>query len=215
MLNQGLAVATLVMVAAAACARIAPVPSPDYWLSSDSSQYSPTVRLRVATVRDGGSLTVLLDSGVVAVPGTFSGQGPVMIRSLYVTAYVAASNSEPMGLVRDDHGRFADRRGWRAVAESDSILIADSMRFGERLAVSPIRLRLNNVPAGDDGRWLVLGLSGQTVDLRIAFDERSGLRAGAPGARRLQVYACSDRELTGRVDTLRSRAMRSAYGLLC
>ena len=207
---------TLLVSASAGCVRTAPTPLPTYPVSSDSSQYSPNVQLRVATARDGATtLAVFLDSGVIAVPGAFTPESPVMMRDLYVTGYVATSNPIPTGLARGDPARFADRRGWRAIAESDSMLLVEQLRFGERRAIRPVRLQVRDAPSGDGTYWLVLGISGQSVDLRIPFDENGGLRAGAPGGRRLQVYACSDRDLNGQVDTARSNAMRRAYGLAC
>jgi hypothetical protein len=199
----------------AGCARTTPGPLPIYWVSSDSSQYSPSVRALVATSREGRAVVVVLDSGVIAVPGRYAPDSPVMMRNLYLTAYIAAPNTTPVSLVRDDSARFADRRGWRAVAESDSVLVATQLRFGERVAIRSVRLPMSDPSDGDRARWLVLGISGQSVDLRMQFDETGGLRAGSPGGRRLQVYACGDRNVAGQVDTARSRGLRRAYGVSC
>ena len=200
---------------ASACSHTAPQPPSGYWVSSDSSRYSPVVRVHVVASQGAGGFDVVLDTGVVAVPGVLTAASPVMMHDLYITAYVATPNAAPAGLVREDPAQFADRRGWRAVAQSDSVLLASRLRFGEQRTVPPLRLRLANAPPADHSHWLVLGVSGQSVDLRVPFDESSGLRAGGPGIRRLQVYACSDRDLDGQIDTARSKGMRQAYGLLC
>jgi hypothetical protein len=200
---------------ASACARSAPQPPSGYWVSSDSSQYSPVVRVHIVASQGAGGYDVVLDTGTVEVPGVLAAASPVMMHDLYITAYVATPNAAPVGLVRDDPAQFADRRGWRAVAQSDSVLLASQLRFGEERTVPLLRLRLVNAPTTDHSHWLVLGVSGQSVDLRIPFDESSGLRPGGPGIRRLQVYACSDRDLDGQIDTARSKGMRRAYGLLC
>lgn len=199
----------------AGCARTTPAPLPMYWVSSDSSQYSPSVHALVATSREGPAVVVVLDSGVIAVPGRYAPDSPVMMRNLYLTAFNAEPNTTSVGLVRDDSARFADRRGWRAVAESDSVLVAAQLRFGEQVAIRSVRLPVSDPPEGDRGQWLVLGVSGQSVDLRLPFDETGGLRAGSPGVRRLQVYACGDRNVAGQVDTARSRGLQRAYGVSC
>jgi hypothetical protein len=186
-----------------------------YWVSSDSSQYSPSVHTLVATSREGRTVVVVLDSGVIAVPGSFAPDSPVMMRNLYLTAFIAVPNTTSVSLVRDDSARFADRRGWRAVAESDSVLVAAQLRFGEHVAIRSVQLRVSDSPPGERGQWLVIGISGQSVDLRVPFDETGGLRAGSPGVRRLQVYACGDRNVAGEVDTARSRGLRRAYGVSC
>jgi len=205
----------LALSTSAVCVRTAPTPSHAYWVSSDSSYYSPNVRLRASISRNGATLTVVLDSGIIAAPGTFTPEAPVMMRKLYLTGYVAASSASPMGLVRGNPARFADRRGWKAIAESDSVPVAEQLRFGEGHAIGPVQLHVRNAPKGDGTHWLVLGISGQAVDLRIPFEANSGLRAGAPGVRRLQVYACSERDLAGQLDTARSNGMRRAYSLVC
>jgi hypothetical protein len=138
-----------------------------------------------------------------------------MMRNLYVTAYVAAPNTTPMGFVREEYAQFADRRGWKVVAESDSALIAPQLRFGEQRAIRGLRLGVRNAPIEMKSRWVVLGISGQSVDLRVAFDTTKGLRPGAPGRRPVQVYACSDRDLAGQLDTARSNELRRAYGVVC
>lgn len=209
-------VSVLLLSAPVACVRTTPRPALAYWVSSDESQYSPNVRVRVSTVRDGSSLTVMLDSGGVAVPGSFTAESPVMMRDLYLTAYIASPNVTPMGLVRDNPARFAERRGWQVVAQSDSTVLVDQLRFGERRVIRSVILRMDESSVTTGAHWLVLGITGESVDLRVAVDEKSsGLRVGPPGNRRVQVYACSDRDLGGQLDTARSHAMRRAYGLLC
>jgi hypothetical protein len=76
-----------------------------------------------------------------------------------------------VGLVRGEPARFADRRGWKALAESDSVLLVEQPRFGERRIIRSVRLQVRDAPRGDGAHWLVLDISGQSVDLRIPFDE--------------------------------------------
>ena len=59
----------LLLAVAAACIRTAPDPSVSYWVTSDSSLYSPEARFRVTPRVQPGELRVRLDSGSLSVPG--------------------------------------------------------------------------------------------------------------------------------------------------
>jgi hypothetical protein len=203
-----------IAIGAASCVRTAPTPQFSYWISSDASQYSPAARFHVVSMTDGSRLRVIIDSGMVTVPGAFTAQSPPLMNKLYLTAYLATTNIAPMGRATSDSIQYADRRGWRALAASDSLLLIDQLRYGEQRPIGDVQLTLSAVSAAEGPRWLVFRISGNAVDLRIPYDERGALRVGPPGTR-IRVYACSDRDLRGQVDTTRSNALRRAYGLLC
>lgn len=204
----------ILALAATKCLRTAPVPLVGYWVSSDASQYSPVVTLRVVSSRRGSSLQIEIDSGTLTVPGAFPPPAPLAMTNLYLTAYIAATNFGPMALALPDSLRFPDRRGWRAVSNSDSIRLTDQLRYGERQSVGGIRLAMSLPSATDGPLWLVFRISGKVVDHRIPFDERGALRVGGLGST-TRVYACGDRDLMGQLDTVRSNGLRRAYGLLC
>ncbi len=195
------------------CVRTAPEPQTGYLVSSDGSQYSPTARFQVTSRRDRGGLRLDIDSAVVTVPGNFAAPAPLALRSVYLTAYVATPNERPMALALPDTGRFPDRRGWRALSGSDSVLLMDELRHGERRWLGRLHLTVP-LPAGEAPSWLVFRISGKVVDHRIAVDERSGLRVGAPGGS-TRVYVCSERDLLGQLDSARSDGLRRSYNLLC
>ncbi|HEY9225630.1 MAG TPA: hypothetical protein VIP11_03215 [Gemmatimonadaceae bacterium] len=208
------AAAPCLTVAALGCVRTAPAPSAGYWVSSDSSHYSPVVRLRVTAAARGNQLYLLVDSGSLAVPGPFTPDSPIVLTKLYLTAYLATSNRGPLALATADSVRFADRRGWRASAASDSVLLADYLRFGERRPVHRTEIRMP-LPSAEPGTWLVFRLSAKVVDRWLPFDPRSAaLTVGRPGGD-IRVYACSDRDLAGRVDSARANGLRRSYGALC
>ena len=195
------------------CMRTAPEPRIGYVVSSEGSQYSPAATFQVVSTRDGSGLTVDVDSAVVTVPGNFATPAPLALRNVYLTAYIATRNDHPMALALPDTGRFPDRRGWRAVSGSDSVLIAEDLRHGERRSLSPLHLTLPMAVTASPV-WLVFRISGKVVDHRMAFDERGGLRVGPPGGS-TRVYVCSERDLLGQVDSVRSNGLRQAYNLLC
>ncbi len=204
----------IITVVAIACVRTAPVPQAGYVVSSDASHYSPVTTLRIVPSREGSQLLIELDSGTLVVPGNFAQPAPIAVTNLYLTAYIAATNTGPMALALPDSLRFPDRRGWRAVATSDSIQLTDQLRYGERQQVGRHRLAMS-LPAVTEGPlWLVFRISGKVVDHRMQFDERSGMRVGALGGT-TRVYACSDRDLMGQLDTARSNGLKRAYGLTC
>ena len=203
-----------IAVVVAGCVRTAPVPQPGYWVSSDASQYSPVVRFRVVSSIVGSQVRVVIDSGVVSVPGVLTPESPRVMNNLYLTAYVAVANVGPMAKATGDSVQYADRRGWRAVATSDSLPFIDHLRYGEQRPISDIHLTMSTASIPDGPLWLVFRISANVVDLRLRFDPRGALTVGPPGSR-VRVYACSDRDLSGQADSVRSNAMRRAYGLLC
>lgn len=205
----GLFVASL-----ADCARTAPVPQIAYWVSSDASQYSPVASLRIRSARDGSRLRIAIDTGVISVPGEYVSPAPLAITDLYLTAYVATRNVGPLALALPDSLRFPDRRGWRAVATGDSIPLAPDIRYGERRSVERLLFTVTLPSGTEQSDWLVFRISGKVVDHRLRFDPRGALQVG-PLGEMTRVYACSDRDLTGQVDTARSNGLRRAYGLLC
>ncbi len=206
---------SILIVCLTACTRTAPVPQIGYWISSDASQYSPVVAFRVLVTRDVNRLHIAIDTGTLTVPGDFAAPAPVAITDLYLTAYIATHNVGPLALaLLPDSLRFPDRRGWRAVTSSDSVPLAPELSFGERRSIDHLQLTLAVPPGTDPSAWLVFRISGKVVDHRLKFEPRGALRVGQLGST-TRVYACSDRDLRGEVDTARSNGLRRAYGLLC
>lgn len=204
-----------IVCAATACLRVAPQPRVGYWVASDSSQYSPVVRFRVVSRTAGTQLHVLLDSGVIDIPGSAALDAPVLMSQLYLTAFVAVLDSQALAVVAPSaSGRPSDRRGWRPRATSDSVLIVDALRYGGHRPLPRTEFVLNSISSGAQPLWLIFRISGNTVEFRPP-DAPGGapLRRDLPGG--VRVYACGNADLTGRFDGTRAATLKRAYGLTC
>ena len=195
-----------VMATLAACAgraRIAPGPN----ISSERSDYSPSLRLAVSVkplLSQPDSIVVSIDSGVITAAGVQSPELPAEMRNLYISALVTRRT---VSAARD-----ARTQPWSALAESDSILIADSLRLGETRTLQKIRFALARPKALDPSAAnLVFRITG------IAIDEHANGRVTRPLMRgaRIRVYACSDWTLDGFVDERQQKALAQAYNSAC
>lgn len=111
-------------LALGACVRSRPTPDPGYWVASDSSQYTPVVRLRAHVDVQRDRVLVNIDSGTVSVPGEPMRYAPPLMSNLYLSAVVAVpdSNSFTVGRAPGVVAARAERFGtapprtriWRA-----------------------------------------------------------------------------------------------------
>jgi hypothetical protein len=172
------------------------------------------MRLHVSLESRSDSLTLVLDSGSVSVPGEHVANAPVVMTALYLHAFIAGPGTGSMAVATFDSTKGADRRTWRALAVSDSTLLADSLRYGERRAVSPMRLSFHRGALRPDSSWLVLQLTGNALEMRGPLasgqPQRVYVMVGA-----VRVYACAGRSLDGRLDPIRLLALQRSYGLSC
>ena len=203
-------VALLLACELAACVRPASVPV-GVNISSDRSDYSPTARLAVALAPlhlTTETLDIVVDSGSLSVPGEVLGDTTAAMRNIYLTALLVA---RPNGGTE----KAALSAPWRVVAQSDSAMVLDGLRRGERRALGSVRFRLAP-PAGlDPGKtWLVFRITGIVV-ARIAQMEGGPVDVRPPREQRFRVYACADWNLAGRVDRERERQMRVSYLAAC
>ena len=77
-----------------------------------------------------------------------------------------------------------------------------------RLTVAPPALDVSSP------QWLVFRISGNGVVLTAPLVAGAAPeRRDAPGG--VQVYACGDRDLTGRLDAARGVSLKRAYGIAC
>lgn len=185
---------------------------PGYWISSDSSLYSPAARMRVGTKVVDDRVKVYLYAGTLTVPGELMPNSPPLMSDLYLTALLATSASSVESV---DGKASSDRRAWRLVAASDSVLVAKEIRYGETLPVSPLTLE---VPVAteptDPPLWIVYRIRGKTVEM-LPPDHPGGNPIRRPGRSNVLVYACGDRDIHGRRDSERSAGLREAYGISC
>ena len=73
-------------------------------LASDSSQYSPVLRLQADFV---GRIVVTVDSGTLTVPGEQIQGAPVLMSQLYLTTIVAALDSSTLAVTRTGASRHS------------------------------------------------------------------------------------------------------------
>ena len=205
-----------VVVALAACVRTAPLPSPSYWVSSDSSQYSPVARFRVRTDAADREIRVLIDSGTLSIQGEPIPDAPPLMSGLYLTAILAVPDTGSLEVVRPGVGRSGgDRRGWHPIAESDSALGLGQLRYGERAPLPELEFRIRLDASPPPGPlWIVFHISGNTVELAAPLAAGGNARRrDLPGG--VQVYACGDHDVRGQLDLERVRALKRAYGIAC
>jgi hypothetical protein len=159
---------------------------------------------------------IAIDSGTVHVPGEEIPGAPPLMSGLYLSAIVAVTDSSSLAVVGDTgRRRYAERRAWSPLATSDSALIRQELRYGETAAMPRIRVSVPGAFANDRRTlWLIFRITGNTVALMAP------LTAGGPVQRRdlpggVRVYACGDRDLSGRVDPDRAHILKRAYGMAC
>jgi hypothetical protein len=193
------------------CAHVRPAPG-GHNVSSERSDYSPTVRLALRlpvlpTAPSGDTLTIVIDSGVVSAPGAPAADTLPIMRRLYLTALLAVP-APPGNAARPVEP-------WLDVAQSDSVLVAEALRLGERRALGGIRLRLARPAAVDPASaWLVFRITGAAMTREVHLpDGRTVAPKSVAGG--VRVYACADWTLAGYVDRRRAAALRRAYTGAC
>src|SRR4051812_35996331 len=97
--------AIMMVAALTACINTAPRPATGYWVSSDSSAYSPSAHFRVSSRLADGNLHLRIDTGTVAIPGEAIPESPALMSKLYITAIVAVLDSNSMSVVAPAQGR--------------------------------------------------------------------------------------------------------------
>ena len=187
-------------------ARVGPGPN----VSSESSDYSPTIQLTVSLtplLSRPDSIVVLIDSGTVKAPGVQPPKTPAAMSNLYLTAFLATPTRSP---VRD-----ASTPPWAAVAESDSVHIADSLRLGETQRLPALRFAVPRPQPFDASvASLVFRITGKAATIEIRLADGRAIAAAAGGGK-IRVYACADWTLDGFVLERRRKALRRAYNAAC
>jgi hypothetical protein len=184
-----------------------------YNVSSERSDYSPTIRLAVALpviapAARHDTIIVVIDSAVVTAPGAIAADTSPVMSELYITALLATRPSArevTPGLLEP----------WRTLATSDSVLLISALRFGVPRSVGHLRLALVPPTTVDPSQtWLVFRISGtvQTNAVMLA-DGTMFPRRPRPGG--VRVYACADWSLAGYVDKTRAKALARAYTAAC
>jgi hypothetical protein len=199
------AIGVLLVACAAGCASAAQ-PVSGLIVSSEASDYSPTVRLAVslstADVAGDESLVGTVDSATIytaetAVPDTAS-----IMKDLYLTALVASRQRTTSGT--------APR--WQELARSDSIRLADALRLGEARHVRGLRLVIPNTSGlNPRAAWLVFRITGAVI-LRDRVGDSVVARTIPHGIR---VFACAAWNLAGHRDKRIEAALARQYNAAC
>ena len=187
-------------------------------LSSEASDYSPTVRLTMALARaDAADSTqdgwrVHVDSAVVSAPGTFVSGAPAIMRDVRMSALVVR-----FGRPVRDSALSAAERPWTVLARSPELPVADSLHYGERLRVPrALEFALPAAPlAGTDGTGIVFQITAAAVSVPVRLADGTLLPGRVSDARVVRVYACSAFRLDGRVDRRRRKALERRYTAVC
>lgn len=177
-------------------------------MSSEQSDYSPVVRLFGVVVAEPDSIRIVVDSGRLIVPGNKMHQAPATMRDLYITAMIAlpgASQDTEQGLLRP----------WRAVAESDSVVLADSLYRGDTTAIPHMAFSIRRQPEFNAQRgWVMFRVSGAAITLPARLVNGPLLPSQiVPGG--VRVFVCSERSIAGRSDAARSARMQASYSSAC
>lgn len=182
-------------------------------VSSERSDYSPSVRLAVAlplvpaaSTRD--TIMVVIDSAVVTAPGSISSDTAPVMSNLYITALLATR-------VSADGAASGPPEPWHELAAGDSVLLVDALHLGVPRSVGRLVLRVAPpVPLDAARTWLVFRISGAAMTNAVMLANGSIIaRRLTPGA--VRVYACADWTLAGYVDRARSKALARAYTSAC
>lgn len=210
----------LVALTMLACVHTAPAPTTGaYWIASDASQYTPVVRFRARVDVQRDHLIVFVDSATLSIPGAPIPSAPPLMSDLYLSAIVAMPDSTSLATVGTMQAGVrhpkTDRRGWSPLASSDSVLLIHELRYGETAPIPAIGLTVPGSFATDTRTlWLIFRIGGNTVQLMAPLTDGGPIRrSDLPGG--VRVYACGDRDLLGRLDPTRARALKQAYGIAC
>ena len=106
-------------------------PPPRGVVSSETSAYSPTLRLNADVTLGADSLVVaVVDGGVLSIAGMMADDSPIMMTRLTMVAFVATSDGFPVRPF-DDAGSLDELKPWHALGTGSAILVGTDLRFGE------------------------------------------------------------------------------------
>ena len=185
-------------------------------VSSETSEYSPMIRLAVRTpivtdslAREGTAIVVRVDSSVVTAHGSPAPGALVAMKELRISALLAAfpkAGAQPGSLAHP----------WRELARSEDQHLADSLRYGERSSVPSmtfvIPVRKNELKTANSVVFEITGIA-MSTPVRLATGElRTG---GMMGKGSIRVFACSIFRLNGSIDKSREISMGIQYVGVC
>lgn len=191
--------------ATTACAHRTGKPS-GYLVSSAASDYSPVLRAQVAVEMVGDTVVVRVDSGSLVAPGQAASGRRAVMRAITMEALL-------VGAPAKHHGPLPTP--WTPIAISAAQLAADSLALGVSHPLPPIRFAIARPTSLDRRRaWLVFRIraDGETTPVHLADGT---LLAGRRIIGGVRVFACADRDLSGRVDKRRAARLKKDYLAAC
>lgn len=206
--------ALLVLIGPVSAIACTSIPRQHFLLTSEQSTYSPTLRLWTSFASIDGARLVRVDSGFVVVAGQPAANSPTVMRRLFVQAFIAVADSGIQQAAAMGSGR-EQRGAWHILAMSDSVPLADSLRYGERRRVKDLAfvvpLHKTVIPAT---AWLGFRVTGDAVPIQAKFEgPRAEERRQVVGG--VRVFVCADRSVTGAIDITRAARLRYAYNEAC
>ena len=202
-------VALLALLATTACAHLPRRGgSPGFEISSLESIYSPAGRFLGSWRVTRDAIEVRVDSALVTAPWPGGGTSaePMVVREdgriVDVRPLVSVGTRVKALLVTSVELTPGQPRAWTAHAESEPVIVADTLRLGDVRKVTDLRFRIArpaDVPL--ERAWLVFQLEGAPT--------------GRGGGGR--TYACSPHNLAGPAESSAERAgtLADNYTLAC
>lgn len=178
-------------------------------ISSAGSDYSPQLRADVHTTVATDSVHVRLTNGSLVAPGDLGGNGRALMRGVTLEALVVAAPPPPPA------GSLAPPPPWEALTQSARTVIADSLLLGVAHPFDEFTIAIPRPPSLDLARsWLVFRIRATGVATPVRLEDGTVL-AGKDVADGVRVFACSERNLDGRVDRKRAKELRRSYIAAC
>jgi hypothetical protein len=99
--------------------------------------------------------------------------------------------------------------------QSDSVLVASVLRYSQYVRLGQLHLVIQNPEGLSSNLWFGFHLSGEAFigQTEIVGSSEKLTRSRRP--QRISVYICSERALSGVLDTVRARLMVSSYEQVC
>lgn len=185
-------------------------------LSSEASEYSPTIRLAVRmpvltdlVVTGSPAVVLRVDSGYVTAHRGAAPSALIAMQDLHISAILVAF---PTG----DAERGKGQHPWSEVARSGPQHLADSLSYAERARLTPmtfvIPLPHGRLSGANGIAFEITGIS-MSSPVRLATGELRPSRSMGEGS--IRVFACSVFRLDGAIDRAREQRLNKWYLQLC
>lgn len=177
-----------------------------YLVSSSRSDYSPALTATVVVDDRRDSIVVRLDSATLLAPGEAMAKGKASMRALTIEAILVRAPGKDEGPLPTP---------WISIATSEPHPLADSLVVGAPHSIPALRVALARPATLDPERtWLVFRIRADAEATPVHLADGT-LLAGRRVESGVRVFACADRNLTGRLDRRRAKGLRRNYLAAC